>query len=281
MMRKASMDVINWLNCIWSTNLPSNSKYLACYLRKFMNSNSDIAYPSYSRIIAETGLARSTVAKYLKILEDEGWIQRDSGSKGINTVYIASLPKDIGQTVKEFDDKIQEQLKGSTRDELGSTSHEPEVVRETNTNKQCNKQLNKQPTPTQFSGKQKTESDFYFIDSLSRVDYRKCHIAMEVMRHLKDDGVKNLYHGCLKIEDWNANEEKLNDLYNSDSNDTGLSELAFFYELLKNIYKKRDLVNRDGELNLTFLIDGYNKSMDESVMLGADYCDFLDFMDSL
>lgn len=201
MMRKASTDIINWLNCIWLTDLPSNSKYLACYLRKFMNSNNDIAWPSYARIVAETGLAKSTVAKYLKILEKEGWIQRHSGNSNTNTVYIASLPKHIGETVKKFDDEVQKQIKGSTRDGLRSSTDGLHVVRETDTNIQSNTQENKQPKPKRFSGEQKERR--VFSDELSRVDFKNTKIAMQVMREfdreLKDspDG-SNIYTGSLR-----------------------------------------------------------------------------------
>ena len=67
-----------WLNAIWAADLPHQSKYLACYLRKFMNNMSASAWPSYKRIIDETGLSRMTVSRYMKILETEGWIIRQT-----------------------------------------------------------------------------------------------------------------------------------------------------------------------------------------------------------
>lgn len=89
--------VVDWLNTIWETNLPYQSKYLACYLRKFMNAQHDMAYPSYARIIHETGLSRMTVSRYLKALEDEGWLVRDRGNVGKNTTYTACFPTSITQ----------------------------------------------------------------------------------------------------------------------------------------------------------------------------------------
>jgi len=87
--------VVDWLNTIWETDLPYQSKYLACYLRKFMNSQHDMAYPSYARIIHETGLSRMTVSRYLERLEQEGWIARNRGHKGKNTEYTACFPASI------------------------------------------------------------------------------------------------------------------------------------------------------------------------------------------
>tara|TARA_B100001057_G_scaffold71365_1_gene65557 strand:+ start:471 stop:1205 length:735 start_codon:yes stop_codon:yes gene_type:complete len=136
-MRKATTGIINWMNCIWLTDLPSNSKYLACYLRKFMNDNQDMAWPSYARIIEETGLSRATVAKYLKLLEQEGWIQRER-ENGENTTYIAKLPLALEQGVKNLDSSLTElvqQVNG------GSLGDELPLVRQLNTNKQVNKQV--------------------------------------------------------------------------------------------------------------------------------------------
>ena len=139
-MRKATTGIINWMNCIWLTDLPSNSKYLACYLRKFMNDNQDMAWPSYARMIEETGLSRATVAKYLKLLEEEGWIQRER-ENGENTTYIAKLPRALEQGVRNLDSSLTELVQQAN---YTSLTGELPLVQELNTNKQCNKQENKQ-----------------------------------------------------------------------------------------------------------------------------------------
>ena len=143
-VKRIDSAVIDWLNAIWLTDLPPNAKYLACYLRKFMNAYHDTAWPSYSRIIEETGLARSTVAKYLKLLETEQWLIREPGNSNKNTVYTACLPRVVEEQVKEFSIKInnaQLNAQGSTSDEPRSTPRELRVVRHTNPNKQSNKQV--------------------------------------------------------------------------------------------------------------------------------------------
>lgn len=86
---------IDWLNTIWNTDLPAHSKYLACYLRRFMNSQNDMAWPSYSRMMAETGLTQPTITKYLRLLADEGWLHIEKGSQLENTKYTATFPKVI------------------------------------------------------------------------------------------------------------------------------------------------------------------------------------------
>ncbi len=197
MMRKASTDIINWLNCIWLTDLPSNSKYLACYLRKFMNSHQDIAWPSYSRIIEETGLGRTTVAKYLSVLESEGWIKRDNGSKGTNTVYIATLPKVIEGEVRDFNARLSDKLKSSSPDERV-------LVRQTNTNIQGNKQ------DTEYTD-QRSRIGVYFSSQLDQSIYRKPIELVSVLTKLKEYGY-NAYDGSMTMTEWDECRERLDSL---------------------------------------------------------------------
>ncbi len=98
--------VVDWLNTIWTTELPPHSKYLACYLRKFMNAHNDMAYPGYERMESETGLSRATIAKYLEILEKEGWIARERGGRNKSTRYIAVFPKTLESKIKSLGDEL-------------------------------------------------------------------------------------------------------------------------------------------------------------------------------
>jgi DNA-binding MarR family transcriptional regulator len=164
-----------------------------------MNSNHDMAWPSYARIIEETGLSRATVAKYIKILEQEGWIKRESGNSTTNTVYFAILPEIISDEVKEFDDRIQLKLKGSSPDKLRSTPAKQGVVREVNTNTQLNKQSNNQYTDT-FSGKQKEMVNFR---DLNREDYPLCAEAMNRLNWLHISGSR-VHNGKLSVSEWDS-----------------------------------------------------------------------------
>lgn len=168
-----------------------------------MNSNNDIAWPSYARIVNETGLSKSTVAKYLKILDEEGWIERDSGDSTTNTVYIASLPKNINDAVKEFDNTIQKHLKGSASDGLRSAPDGQGVVRETDTNIQLNKQDNKQEKNTDIFQSEKRQ---YFIEELPKDDYQNCNEMIQVMIR-----VGGFYTGKLSIDEWNECEFNMSD----------------------------------------------------------------------
>lgn len=88
-------NIINWLEAIWCADLPSSSKLLAAYLRSFMNEKQNMAYPSISRIVYETGLSRNTVTRHIKLLESEGWLSVDHsiGGSGKCNQYIAILPE--------------------------------------------------------------------------------------------------------------------------------------------------------------------------------------------
>lgn len=145
-MNRLPIGVVNWLECVWLSNLPPNSKYLCAYLRTFMNSKSDMAWPSYSRIVHETGLSKSTVAKYLDVLESTGWIIRNRGSSLKNTTYIANLPESVRDrliSTNGIDFGSPSHGLGSTPDGLRSAPHGLGVVRHTDTNIQINKQCNK------------------------------------------------------------------------------------------------------------------------------------------
>jgi len=140
------LDVINWLNCIWKTDLPSPSKLLAAYLRSFMNSHHDMAWPPLSRIESETGLARTTVCKHLEILESSGWIKRNRGHTGKATEYIATLPVKLQKAITDIDIKtisssapnelVHEANTLSAPNELASAPNEPQYP----SNKQNNTQ---------------------------------------------------------------------------------------------------------------------------------------------
>lgn len=150
-MTEFKLSMINWMNCIWSNELPSQSKLIAAYLRSHMNDNHDIAWPSLSTIQARTGLARSTVVKYIDVLCDNGWLVRDLNSRN-STTYIAVFPKVIQDGIKVISNSTPDELAKlatSTCDELGSSRDELEVVRVANPNKQSNKQSNN--TNAQFN----------------------------------------------------------------------------------------------------------------------------------
>ena len=87
--------VIDWLNTVWSTDLPTNSKIVACNLRRYMNSQHDMAWPSVPRIAGECGLSEQCVRKHLKILCSEGWLKQ-AGKSNVDTyIYQAQTPPAI------------------------------------------------------------------------------------------------------------------------------------------------------------------------------------------
>jgi len=130
--------IIDWLESIWKTDLPSNSKYIASYLRTYMNAKRDLCWPAVGTIARETGLSQNTVRTHIKILESNGWLAVDrteGGFKGETNRYLALIPDSFLQD-NEFE-PLQP---------LNPTpaTVEPLPLQQLKTNKQLNKQENKQ-----------------------------------------------------------------------------------------------------------------------------------------
>ncbi len=81
------MNPTDWLNLIWSSDLPPNTKYIACFLRKFLHGNKLTCYPSKARMIDETGMTRRTIHIHIKNLEKFGWIKIKQSNGGHNNRY--------------------------------------------------------------------------------------------------------------------------------------------------------------------------------------------------
>ena len=90
--RNIDLTCFNWVKLILKTDLPSNAKYIALYLSTYMNMNQDMAFPSLKRIEGETGLSHPSVLKYLKLLETEGWIVKQSGDRVTSNRYWVNIP---------------------------------------------------------------------------------------------------------------------------------------------------------------------------------------------
>lgn len=164
-----NLSMVNWLNCVWSSDLHPHAKYIACYLRRFMNDFHDMAWPSLPRIEKETGLSRPTVIKYLKLLESEGWILKDS-TKHTSMTYIAVLPQSALEGVKELNPPSKGGL--------------PQGVKEVYPNKQSNNQDNnnyvvaeRQPKPS-FDF-EKVKSIWNEVCTASQIKTTKCNIVSE------------------------------------------------------------------------------------------------------
>jgi biotin operon repressor len=125
----------NWVQLIKKADLPPNAKLIAFHLSTFMNMEHDIAWPSQARISAETGLARSTVVKWIDYLCDQGWLVKRSRAKVISTLggpqaqneYLINVPQKV---VRETDMLV----KGCPNDDKRLSVQQPKVVRQPDTN---------------------------------------------------------------------------------------------------------------------------------------------------
>jgi len=86
--------VYRWRDLLYSSDLPSNAKYLGAYIHKFTHDQQTVAWPSQETIRRETNLSNGTINKYLKVLEQNQWIVRISGNSKKSTRYFLFLPLD-------------------------------------------------------------------------------------------------------------------------------------------------------------------------------------------
>lgn len=141
------MDItcFNWIKLVQKSELPPYAKYLAHYLSTYMNQNQDVAWPSQSRIKAETSLSHSTVLKYLKVLEQEKWVTREKGNSTTNTRYVISVPAPAAiavasSTLKQSEESVRVE-KGRSRDNLRRSPDDLGVGRDTTSNNNSNNKL--------------------------------------------------------------------------------------------------------------------------------------------
>ena len=128
-----------WLNAIWESDLPANSKFIAAFLRRYMNDIRDSAWPSLKTISEKTGLTKKTVLKYISILEEKDYLIKESGNRTTSNRYHAHIPHQVGGVGGTLGSVV-----GGVTDTPCSVGDTPQVVDELHTNKQLNKQDNKQ-----------------------------------------------------------------------------------------------------------------------------------------
>lgn len=151
----------NWVQLIKKSDLPPNAKFLGLYLATFMNMEHDVAWPSLRRIVSETGLALSTVQKYLGVIEEKGYLVKRSSAHQVSTKsgsqmqneYLINIPEEV------YRETVQ-QLAGVPSDKPRCTDSREEVYRQavTNNNKNNNRS-NKHRSRDDFSSSaQKTKN---------------------------------------------------------------------------------------------------------------------------
>lgn len=75
--------------------MPASAKLVACCLRRYMNNQNDMAWPSVARIAGECGLSERCVQGYLKLLCSEGWLVNAGNSNSGTVKYQANTPAKI------------------------------------------------------------------------------------------------------------------------------------------------------------------------------------------
>lgn len=91
------MKVWSWRVAVIKSGLPPKCKHLLLTLSVYMSETGHSCFPSYDVIQSDTGLARPTIAKYLKECEKAGWLRvRKHGFAGrrwAQNEYEATVPE--------------------------------------------------------------------------------------------------------------------------------------------------------------------------------------------
>lgn len=84
--------LFTWRAQIAKSDLPAPARHIALTLSLHMSEIGDSCFPSIATVMRETGLARGTVCKHMKTLEDTGWLERSAGGGRNSTRYTSRTP---------------------------------------------------------------------------------------------------------------------------------------------------------------------------------------------
>lgn len=85
----------SWRSAIADSALPPQARHVALTLSLHMNERGGGSCFLFPRTLRkETGLGRSSIVKYLRLLEQEGWLYRHHGGGKVMTRYMAISPSD-------------------------------------------------------------------------------------------------------------------------------------------------------------------------------------------
>jgi len=190
--------IFNWIQVVKKySNLPQQARHLCHYLSTFMNAEQNIAWPSQARIVAETGMSKATVNRYLKLLEGEHWIIRESGNSQKTTRYMVDIPNSLRQRLLEDANSLTQRLQQSHT--------ETKVVSHRDTNNTYNNKDN-----NIYTGAPTLEEVISYVDSLKEKGVTIHLLASEWFHKMdamdwryKGKAVKNWK---LTYQNWNNNQ---------------------------------------------------------------------------
>ena len=73
--------VTDWLDAIWESDLPTNAKVIAAYLRRHLHKVKYTCFPSINTIANGCSLGKTSVHKYLNLLIRARWIDKKKVQK--------------------------------------------------------------------------------------------------------------------------------------------------------------------------------------------------------
>ncbi len=132
----------NWLELMKKSDLSSTSKLVAYCIGSYMNSSTNIAWPSQKKIAEDTSLSVRTVVNSINNLVACGWFKvsknnsKSSSNGGLqyNNSYTSSIPDKVVQEIHYF-------TKGGESDDKGGAGAALEGVQELHTNNNVNNNI--------------------------------------------------------------------------------------------------------------------------------------------
>jgi DNA-binding MarR family transcriptional regulator len=118
--KQKELNAFMWTDLLKKSDLPAISTLLGIYLATYMNGRSNVAWPSLTTITKETRLSRPTVCKHIKILEREGWIEKEKGASRASTRYTAIAPAAALECQPETQQETQQETQTAPPDGLSS-----------------------------------------------------------------------------------------------------------------------------------------------------------------
>lgn len=99
----------SWVQVVKKSEMPPMAKYLCLYLSTFMNLEHNVAWPSQTRIVTETGMDIRTARKWQQWLVTHGWLIVNKGARPVMTEggvqmcneYVISLPTDVKRGIQK------------------------------------------------------------------------------------------------------------------------------------------------------------------------------------
>lgn len=120
-----------WANLVWESDLPAPAKLTAAALRTFMNSHTEMAWPSVGRLAKMTSQSTRTVQRHLKQLCERRFLLANGVSNVGTTRYLINV-EGVTQSHPVTESPRHRVTGGVTESRVGGVTESPELNKELN-----------------------------------------------------------------------------------------------------------------------------------------------------